>query len=97
MSELLTNAGKGKSLEDLINALASHVADAINRIGDIEYCQEAIKITDARNHIFQDLSNTSSDEEHSVFALRDLCRLDEETMQWQVDKNRLRAVAKDFF
>ena len=84
-------------MEDFINALASHVADAISRIGDIEYCQEAIKITDARNHIFQDLSNASSDEEHSVFALRDLCRLDEETMSWHVDINRLRTIARDFF
>lgn len=97
MSALLTNADKGKSMEDFINALESHIADALNRIGDIEYCQESVKIIDARNHIFKSLPNASPDEEHSVFALRDLCRLDEETMQWQVDRNRLRAVARDFF
>lgn len=84
-------------MEAFIVALESHIADALSRIGDIEYCQEAVKIIDARNHIFKILPIAASDEEHSVFALRDLCRLDEETMSWHVDINRLRAIARDFF
>lgn len=84
-------------METFVNALESHIADALDRIGDIEYCHEAVKILDARNHIFKSLPNAASDEEHSVFALRDLCRLDEDTMTWHVDRNRLLAVARDFF
>lgn len=84
-------------METFVDALASHVAETIRNIGDMEYCRDAVKIADARNHLFYSIQDARTDEEHAVYALRDLCRLDEETMEWHVDRNRLQSIARDFF
>ena len=37
-----------------------------------------------------------ADEEQGIYALRDLCALDDETMEWRPDRARCAAVARDF-
>ena len=83
--------------EAFVEALTGYVADAVRRCGDMEYCHEAVKICDARNPRFQSLTDAATDEEHSVYALRELCRLDADTMSWHANEGRIRAVARDFF
>jgi len=57
---------------------------------------QALQIFDARNHLFRSVSNHRTDEEQGIYALRDLCVLDDERMCLVPDAGRCRSVARDF-
>ncbi len=83
-------------LEDFITALLSYIESVIRSSGGMpDYCQEAIRIIDARNHLFASVGIHLTDEEHSIYALRDLCTLDEETMLLCPNYHRCAAVGRD--
>jgi len=63
---------------------------------DGEYAKGAIKILDARNHLFRRLSHQMTDEASDIYALSDLCHVDEE-MRTVPDINRALAVARNYF
>lgn len=60
-----------------------------------EYSHAAVEIADARNHLFRAAGNRPTDETSNVYALRDLCRTDEETLELLPDPGRLTAVARN--
>lgn len=83
--------------DDFISALKRHVAASLRESGEAaDYCNRAVEITDARNHLFRDAGTRGTDEAENVYALRDLCRLDEDTMELLPDEGRLRSVARNF-
>lgn len=81
--------------EEFIEALLRHVQSEIRGM-DAEYIQDAIKILDARNHLFINIGHARTDEGEDVYALRDLCHLDD-SMEITADKNRIEGVARNYF
>ena len=61
-----------------------------------DYNAEAIEVVDARNHLFRNVGIKATDEAENIYALRDLCRLDED-MELIPDDVRMRRVACNFF
>lgn len=85
------------SQEDFVQALLAFVTSELRITGEIpDYCQQAIRIVDARNHIFCSAGSHVTDEEHGIYALRDLCALDDEQMELRPDRWRCAAIARDF-
>lgn len=82
-------------MEDFVQALLLHVTSEL-RGNDGEYMQAAIRIIDARNHIFVSAGNQRTDESEDIYALRDLCHLNE-LMEIEPDLNRIHAVARNYF
>lgn len=62
-----------------------------------DYNSHAVEIVDARNHLFRNVGRRGTDEELGVYAIRDLCRVDEETMETVPDRQRVEAIAKGLF
>ena len=83
--------------EEFVQALLDYVGAALrNSAVDPDYCQEAVQIVDARNHLFRSVGSHRTDEEQGIYALRDLCVLDDERMCIVPDAGRCRSVARDF-
>lgn len=83
--------------EEFVQALASYVATEIRHSGEpADYNNEAVEIVDARNHLFRSAGSRATDEAENIYALRDLCRVDEDTLEYEVDLGRLRSVARNF-
>lgn len=61
-----------------------------------DYNTESIEIVDARNHLFRNVGNKGTDEELGFFAIRDLCHLDEDTMEFVPNRMRLAAIAREY-
>jgi len=87
-----------EEVSDFIAALAAYVNAAIADSGQpADYCMEALKVVDARGHLFRPVGIHPTDEAEDIYALRDLCRVDEETMNFRPDRGRMLAVARNFF
>ena len=56
-----------------------------------------MQIVDARNGLFRSAGIRTTDEEHDIYELRSLCRLDEETLELVPDEGRLRSLALGYF
>ncbi|MCR4921886.1 MAG: hypothetical protein K5945_09340 [Bacteroidaceae bacterium] len=63
---------------------------------DGEYVRGAVVILDARNHLFRIVEHRATDEADDVYALADLCCVDDE-MQTVPDMNRALSVARNYF
>lgn len=63
---------------------------------DCEYVRGAVQILDARNQLFRLLPHQTTDEATDIYALADLCHVDED-MQTVPDMNRALAVARNYF
>lgn len=85
-----------EEVNDFIEALCRYVADELHRRPDVIYCRDAVKIADARNHIFYKVENCDTDEAADVYALRDLCHTDE-TMQTLPDRLRMQRIARNYW
>lgn len=84
------------SLDDFATALLSYTEATLRASGEQpDYCQEAVRIVDAHNHLFASAGAHLTDEEHGIYALRDLCALDETTMELRPDRLRCLAVGRD--
>ena len=79
--------------EEFVQALLDYVGAAL-RNSAVD--QEAVHIVDARNHLFRSVGSHRTDEEQGIYALRDLCVLDDERMCLVPDAGRCRSVARDF-
>lgn len=85
-------------MKDFTQALFDHVSHSLARMGgDAEYSQEAVRIIDARNHLFGTIESGRTDEEHGIYAIRDLCILDDMTMLFHPDLHKIQAVARNYF
>lgn len=93
----MTGTPHDVSHDDFVEALLNYVNAALRASGEAaDYCQEALRVVDARNHLFASAGIHRTDEEHGIYALCDLCALDDETMEWRPDRARCAAVARDF-
>lgn len=83
--------------ESFIAALAGYVTTALEQSGvPADYNTDAVHIVDARNHLFRAVHQRTTDEAEDIYAIRDLCRVDEDTMEYVVDRGRLSSVARNF-
>ncbi len=82
-------------MRDFAEALCCFVRRQLIGI-DGEYVRGAVQILDARNQLFRLLPHQTTDEATDIYALADLCRVDED-MQTVPDINRALAVARNYF
>lgn len=84
--------------QEFIGALLAYVAAALAAVGGADdYCREAVRIVDAHNCLFRPAGRRATDEADDVYALRDLCRLDEDTLELVPDEGRVASIARNFF
>jgi len=81
--------------EEFVQALKHYVEGEIRGI-DAEYIQTAIKVLDARNHIFVNIGPARTDEAEDIYAIRDLCHVND-YMETEVDENRIMGLARNYF
>lgn len=62
-----------------------------------DYNSHAVQVVDARNHLFRNAGRRMTDEQLGVYAIRELCRVDEDTMETVPDRRRVEAIAKAYF
>ena len=62
-----------------------------------DYAAGAVRIVDARNHLFMDAGRRDTDEAEDIYALRSLLRPDEDTLELVPDEGRLLAVSLNYF
>lgn len=83
---------------DFVRALERYVAERLRLSTEPpEYNHEALRIVDARNHLFADAGVCETDEEHDIYTLRALCRIDEETLEVVPNRERLERLARHYF
>ena len=87
--------GTDPQVTDFARALCQAVSRELSS-QDGEYVRGAIRITDARNHLFTTLPHQDTDEAADVYALLDLCHVNE-NMQTVPDMNRALSVASNYF
>ena len=80
---------------EFARALCRYVAQEL-RDQDGEYVRGAVKVADARNHLFMPLPHQGTDESVDIYALADLCHVDDD-MQTVPDLNRALGVARNYF
>ena len=84
-------------IENFVAALSAYVRATLPPGEDADYCHEAVQIVDARNALFCKASISATDEEHDIYTLRSLCRLDEDTFEFVPDEGRIRSLARTYF
>ena len=85
-------------IRDFVDALERYVLDALRQSGQpADYNVETLCVVDARNHLFRPAGKRPTDEATDVYALRDLCHVDEDTLDVVPDRTRLAAVARNYF
>lgn len=84
--------------EDFVEAMEQFVkAELRASMEPADYNNEAIEIIDARNHLFRNVGRQATDEELNIYAIRDLCCVDEATMETIPDRMKFKAIAKGYF
>lgn len=84
--------------QDFISALRQYIVHAIALdAGGADYAAGAVRIVDARGHLFVDAGRRDTDEAEDIYALRSLFRPDEETLQLVPDEGRLEAISRNYF
>ena len=83
---------------EFMDALAAYVGDMLERDGLAdEPGTAALRIVDDRNHLFAPAGRHTTDEEEGIYALRDLCRVDKMSLDFVPDRQRMAAIARNFF
>lgn len=83
---------------DFIDALAAYVAaQLVASPGAADYDVGRVHVADARNHLFRPGGPGGTDEADDLYALRELCRVDDGTMELVPDRGRLERVARNYF
>lgn len=85
-----------EEINEFVEALYRFVANEIKRVTAPIYCQEGIKIVDARNHIFRLTDTSRTDEAEDTYALPDLCIIDED-MQTVPNRQRMYRIARNYW
>lgn len=85
-----------EEINDFVNALVSFINNEMDDGEDMTYSRKAVKIVDARNHFFRKIDNAQSDESVDIFALKDLCFLDDD-MHFVPDVQHIRRVARNYW
>jgi hypothetical protein len=85
-------------IKDFVDALERYVEEALIASGQpADYHVDALKVGDARNHYFCPAGRRPTDESEDIYALRDLCRVDEATMTFVPDRERMASIARNYF
>lgn len=83
--------------KDFIDALELYLKAELRACTEpADYNNEAVQIVDARNHLFRNVGRCGTDEECGIYAIRDLCRVDEDTLETVPDRMRISALAHLF-
>lgn len=84
--------------QEFIDALERYIKNALRESTEsAEYTHEALEIVDARNHLFRSADQRGTDEEHNIYALRDLLHVDTDTLETQVNRAKLKSIARNYF
>lgn len=83
---------------NFVDALMAYVRVALQDSGEsADYCRMAVRVVDARNLLFCSAGACTTDETEDVYALRDLCCIDEDTLEFVPDRGRIESVARNYF
>ena len=85
-----------EGINDFVEAFYRFTLQEIHRVGDPFYCTASIKISDARNHLFHTSDCLQTDEAEDIYALSDLCMVDEE-MQTVPNRQRMFRIARNYW
>lgn len=84
--------------DEFVNALDSFVrAELRLSMQPADYNNEAVQIVDAHNHLFRNVGVRATDEEEDVYAIRELCHVDEDTLDLMPNRMKLQAIARNYF
>lgn len=83
-------------IEEFVNELYAFVAGELRQREDMAYCRDRVKVVDARNHLFRCDDKGDTDEAEDKYALKDLCRLDDD-MQYVPDRQRMQRIALNYW
>ena len=86
-----------KETDSFLEALTRFVEQTLAQESDPIYSQKAIRIADARNHIFHLVEPAQTDEAEDTYTLADLCRLDEDSMQAMPNRGRMLRIARNYW
>ena len=86
-----------EEINEFVEALYRFVANEIKRVTDPIYCQEGIKIVDARNHIFRLSDTLRTDEAEDTYALSDLCIVDARHARPVPHRQRMYRIARNYW
>lgn len=84
-------------IDEFVQSLTRFVRTAAEETDDVMYSRRGVRIADARNHLFIGLDDAQTDESEDIFALRDLCRVDEDTMETVPDEQRMYGIARMYW
>lgn len=85
-----------EEIENFVVALKYFVSMELAAVGgEEEYCRDAVQVLDAHNLLFRNVGRHSTDEVENIYALRELCRIDEENFNLVPDEGRIRSVARN--
>jgi hypothetical protein len=87
---------KHQEIEDFVNSITKLIENEINTGEDMTYSQKAIYIADARNHLFRIIDCAATDESENIFAIKELCFIDDE-MNMMPDVQHIRLIARKFW
>ena len=91
-----TAMNNAEEAEAFADALFRFVGRALEQEPDPVYSQKAVRIADARNHIFRLVDDNRTDEAEDLYALRDLCLTDED-LQTFPNRRRMLAIARNYW
>ena len=84
--------------KEFSEALLRFVRNEIKASGKpADYNNEAVEVVDARNHIFKNAGVRGTDESLDIYAIRDLCHVEEESMEIVPDIQRILGIARNYF
>ena len=86
-----------EEINSFVEALTRFVEQTLSQESDPVYSQKAVKISDARNHIFRLTEPARTDETEDTYALSDLCRVDEDNMQTVPNRGRMLRIARNYW
>lgn len=82
---------------DFVDALDQFIRSELRHSAEpADYNTDSIEIVDARNHLFRNAGKKGTDEELGFYTIRDLCHIDEDTMDFVPNRQRLFALAREF-
>lgn len=83
---------------DFVVALERYISEELRTSKEpTEYNKDAIEIVDARNHYFRNVGHQPTDEEQNIYAISDLCCVDEDNFKIIPNVMKLRAIARNYW
>lgn len=89
---------RDEDIKAFVQAFTEHVGAQLQNSHEwADYNADSVQIVDARNHLFRNVGKKGTDEENDIYAIRSLCRIDEETLDIIPDKGRAESIARNYF